>query len=151
MLNDKIMTDMTTAMTNQDKFCLSVLRMLKSALQLEKINKKSDLTDEEVISVIKKQVKQRKDSIVEYSKYNKQEEVEKLEEEIKILNTYLPEEMSEEEVNKIIAEVFKETTVTSMKDMGKIVAEIKERTHGRADMGKVSQKVKANIMEELNK
>ena len=56
-----------------------------------------------------------------------------------------------EEVDKIIAEVFKETTVTSMKDMGRIVAEIKERTHGRADMGVVSQKVKANIMEELNK
>ena len=151
MLNDKIIADMTTAMKEQDKFTLSVLRMLKSALQLEKINKKSDLTDDEVVSVIKKQVKQRKDSILEYSKYNKQEEVDKLEKEIDILNTYLPEEMSAEEVDKIIAEVFKETAITSMKDMGRIVAEIKERTHGRTDMGVVSQKVKANIMEELNK
>ena len=66
MLNDKIVSDMTNAMKAQDKFTLGVLRMLKSALQLEKINKKSELTDEEVISVIKKQIKQRKDSILEY-------------------------------------------------------------------------------------
>jgi uncharacterized protein YqeY len=71
-LQQTIIADMTTAMKGQDKFTLSVLRMLKSALQLEKISKQHDLSDEEVIAVIKKQVKMRKDSITEYSNYGKQ-------------------------------------------------------------------------------
>lgn len=149
MLNDKIVSDMTNAMKTQDKFTLGVLRMLKSALQLEKINKKSELTDEEVISVIKKQIKQRKDSILEYTKYEKMDEVAKLEEEIKVLNTYVPEDLSAEEVDKIINEVMAEIEVSSMKDMGKVVAEVKNRTHGRADMSEVSKKVKELIMKNL--
>lgn len=149
MLNDKIVSDMTSAMKAQDKFTLGVLRMLKSALQLEKINKKSELTDEEVISVIKKQIKQRKDSILEYTKYEKMDEVAKLEEEIKVLNTYVPEDLSAEEVDKIINEVMAEIEVSSMKDMGKVVAEVKNRTHGRADMSEVSKKVKELIMKNL--
>ncbi len=149
MLNDKIVSDMTNAMKAQDKFTLGVLRMLKSALQLEKINKKSELTDEEVISVIKKQIKQRKDSILEYTKYEKMDEVAKLEEEIKVLNTYVPEDLSAEEVDKIINEVMAEIEVSSMKDMGKVVAEVKNRTHGRADMSEVSKKVKELIMKNL--
>ena len=149
MLNDKIVSDMTNAMKAQDKFTLGVLRMLKSALQLEKINKKSELTDEEVISVIKKQIKQRKDSILEYTKYEKMDEVAKLEEEIKVLNTYVPEDLSAEEIDKIINEVMAEIEVSSMKDMGKVVAEVKNRTHGRADMSEVSKKVKELIMKNL--
>ena len=81
-LYDVIIKDMTQAMKEQDKFKLSVLRMLKSALQLEKINKKHDLSDDEVIAVIKKQVKTRKDSIVEFEKYDKKDEVEKLGKEV---------------------------------------------------------------------
>ena len=149
MLNDKIMADMTSAMKSQEKFTLGVLRMLKSALQLEKINKKSDLSDDEVIGVIKKQIKQRKDSIEEYTTYNKLEEEEKLEEEIKILSSYVPEDLSEEEVDKIIDEVFAMEEVTSMKDMGRIVAKVKESTHGRADMALVSKKVKERITKNL--
>ena len=84
-LNDTIIKDMTTAMKEQDKFNLSVLRMLKSALQLEKINLKHDLSDEEVMVVIKRQVKQRKDSITEFEKYGKTEEVENLNKEIACL------------------------------------------------------------------
>ena len=79
-----VTNDLTAAMKEQDKFTLSVLRMLKSALQLEKISKKHDLDDNEVIAVIKKQVKTRKDSIVEFEKFNKTEEVEKLNKEIDI-------------------------------------------------------------------
>ena len=149
MLNETIVNDMTKAMKEQDKFTLGVLRMLKSALQLEKINKKAELTDEDVISVIKKQVKQRKDSIVEYTKYDKMDEVNKLQEEVKILETYLPEEMSEEEVDKIIAEVFSSMEITSMKDMSKVISEVKTKTGGRADMASVSKKVKEIIMKNL--
>ena len=88
-----VTNDLTAAMKEQDKFTLSVLRMLKSALQLEKISKKHDLDDNEVIAVIKKQVKTRKDSIVEFEKFNKTEEVEKLNKEIEVLTKYLPPEL----------------------------------------------------------
>ena len=77
------------------------------------------------------------------------DEVAKLEEEIKVLNTYVPEDLSAEEVDKIINEVMAEIEVSSMKDMGKVVAEVKNRTHGRADMSEVSKKVKELIMKNL--
>ena len=99
---DTIIKDLTTAMKEQDKFKLSVLRMLKSALQMEKISKKHDLSDEEVITVIKRQVKTRKDSMEEYKKYNKEDEVQNLEKEIEILNEYLPAEMSDDDINKAL-------------------------------------------------
>ena len=88
-LHDTIIADMTTAMKGQDKFTLSVLRMLKSALQLAKISKQHDLSDEEVIAVIKKQVKMRKDSITEYTNYGKLDEVENLTKEVECLSKYL--------------------------------------------------------------
>lgn len=144
-LQQKVISDMTTAMKEQNKFALSVLRMLKSALQLEQINKKHELTDEEVISVIKKQVKMRKDSIVEFSKYGKNEEVENLSKEVEILSKYLPEELTAEELNKIIDEVFNELKPESMKDMGRTVKEIGSRTAGRADMSQVSALVKSRL------
>ena len=144
-LHDTIIADMTTAMKGQDKFTLSVLRMLKSALQLEKISKQHDLSDEEVIAVIKKQVKMRKDSITEYTNYGKLNEVENLTKEVECLSNYLPEELSSEELNKIIDAVFEELQPSTMKDMGRTVKEIGSRTAGRADMSQVSALVKARL------
>ena len=143
-MNSKIAEDLKTAMKSGDKFRLSVLRMLKSALQLESISKKHELSDEEVMSVIKKQVKTRKDSIEEFKKYNKDEEVAKLEQEIEILNAYLPEEMSEEEINKVIEEVFKELNPTGMKDMGRVMKELNAKITN-ADMSLVSKIVKERL------
>lgn len=144
-LNDKIASDLKEAMKNQDKFSLSVLRMLKSALQLEKIQAKKDLDDKEVIAVIKRNVKQRKDSIEEFKKYGKQEEVETLEKEIEVLKKYLPEELSEEEINKKIDEVFEEVKPESIKDMGRIMKVLTEQIGSVADMGIVSKKVKERL------
>lgn len=143
-MNNKIVEDLTLAMKNSDKFRLSVLRMLKSALQLEKINKKHDLDDNEVKAVIKKQVKTRKDSISEYEKYNKTEEVEKLEEEIAILSAYLPEELSEEEVTKIVLDTLEELNATSIKDMGRVMKELNVKLID-ADMSLVSKIVKERL------
>ena len=143
-MNSKIAEDLKTAMKSGDKFRLSVLRMLKSALQLDPISKKHELRDEEVMSVIKKQVKTRKDSIEEFKKYNKDEEVAKLEQEIEILNAYLPEEMSEEEINKVIEEVFKELNPTGMKDMGRVMKELNAKITN-ADMSLVSKIVKERL------
>ncbi len=143
-MNNKIAEDLKLAMKSGDKFKLSVLRMLKSALQLESISKKHELSDDEVMSVIKKQVKTRKDSIEEFKKYNKTEEVTKLEQEIEILNAYLPEEMSEEEIVKVIDEVFNELNPTSMKDMGGVMKELNTKITN-ADMSLVSKLVKERL------
>ncbi|MBQ8193185.1 MAG: GatB/YqeY domain-containing protein [Bacilli bacterium] len=144
-LNEQIIADMTAAMKSQEKFTLSVLRMLKSALQLEKINKKHDLTDEEVIAVIKKQVKMRKDSLEEYTKYGKTDEIDNLTKEIEVLSKYLPEELSEEAINKILDEVFDEIKPESIKDMGKVMKAAGEKFAGRADMTTVSALVRQKL------
>lgn len=144
-LVEQITKDMTTAMKEQDKFTLSVLRMLKSALQLEKISKNHDLTDEETIAVIKKQVKLRKDSKEEFSKLNKTEEADNLDKEIECLSKYLPEEMSDEEMMQIIEEVFAELKPASIKEMGKVMKELNPKLAARADMTKVSAIVKEKL------
>lgn len=143
-MNNKIAEDLKNAMKSTDKFRLSVLRMLKSALQLEAISKKHELSDDEVLSVIKKQVKMRKDSIEEFKKYEKTEEVTKLEQEIAILNEYLPEEMTEEEINKVIDEVFNKLNPTSMKEMGLVMKELNTKITN-ADMSLVSKLVKERL------
>ena len=143
-MNDKITEELKNAMKSGDKFKLSVLRMLKSALQLEKINQKHDLTDEETMAVIKKQVKIRRDSMEEFKKYDKLEEVEKLTKEIAILNTYLPREMTEEEIKKVIDVVFAEIKPTSMKEMGLIMKELNGKLTN-ADMYLVSKLVKERL------
>lgn len=143
---DTINNDLKEALKNGDKFKLAVLRMLKSALQLESINKKKELENDEVISVIKKQVKQRNDSIAEFEKYGKLDKVDALKSEIEILEIYLPEEISEELLISIIDEVFDEVKPSSMKEMGIIMKNVTAKLKDKnADMSKVSQLVKARF------
>lgn len=143
---DKINNDIVVAMKSADKFRLSVLRMLKSALQLEEINKKSTLTDDEVYNVIKKQVKQRNDSKEEFEKYNQQDKVETLKQEIEILKAYLPEELSDEVLDQIIDESFKALNPSSMKEMGLIMKDLNNRLEGKfVDKAKVSSKVRERL------
>ena len=145
-MNTKINEDLKVAMKEKDAFRLSVLRMLKSALQMEQIAKKHELSDTEVSSVIKKQVKVRKDSILEYKKYGKDESVKNLEEEIAILDAYLPEEMTQEEVEKVIDTVFASVKPTSMKDMGMVMKSVNEALADKnADMSLVSKLVKDKL------
>lgn len=144
---EKINEELKNAMKSKDTFKLSVLRMLKSALQLEGIAKKHELSDEEVLNVIKKQVKLRKDSLEEYQKYNKVDEVASLEEEIKLLSIYLPEELSEEEITKLVNQAIEEVKPTSMKDMGLVMKTMNELLAGKnADMSLVSKLVKESIL-----
>ncbi len=144
-MQEQINKDLVQFMKEQDKFSLGVLRMLKSALQLESINKKQDLTDEDVIAVVKKQVKMRTDSITEFEKYNKIEEANTLKKEIELLKKYLPEELSEEEIDKAISAAFSKINPTSMKDMGLIMKEL-QPIASRVDMSLVSKKVKDQLM-----
>ena len=142
---EKIKKDLVTSMKEQDKFKLSVLRMLKSSIQAEEINKKSDLTDDEVLNVIKKQVKVRNASLEEYKTYNRLDLVESLSKEIEILKSYLPEELSIDELNKIIDEKFYEIKPTSIKDMGKVIKEVSNIVGTRADMSLVSKIIKDKL------
>lgn len=144
---EKINEDLKNAMKEKDTFKLSVLRMLKSALQLEQIAKKHELDDNEIAAVLKKQVKVRKDSLEEYKKYDKTELVESLEKEIAILDAYLPEEMSESEISEIVKSAVEEIKPTSMKDMGLVMKKVNELLVGKnAEMSLVSKLVKEQIM-----
>lgn len=141
---NQIGEDLKEALKNQEKLVLSVLRMVKSALQIEKINKKDDLTDEEVLAVIKKQIKMRRDSIVEFEKFDKKEEIETLNQEIEILNRYLPEALSEEEIDKAIDDVFDTLKPSGIKDMGAIMKAL-QSIASQVDMSEVSKKVRKRL------
>ena len=142
---EKVNSDLVTAMKEQDKFRTSVLRMLKSALKNEEINKKSPLTDDEVLAIIKKQVKTRKDSMNEYASYNRMDLADSLQKEIDILNEYLPEELSDEELEKIVKETITKVKAESIKQMGMVIKTISSEYGARCDMAKVSKLVKEKL------
>ena len=142
---EQIKKDLVSSMKEQDKFKTSVLRMIKSALQAEEINKKEELTDDEVLNIIKKQVKVRTASLEEYKSYNRMDLAKDLADEIEILKSYLPEELSTDELNKIIEEQFKLLNPTSIKDMGKIIKAISNIVGTRADMSEVSKIIKEKL------
>ena len=144
-LVEKINNDMKTAMKNQDKETLSVIRMLKSAVQLATIEKKHDLTDEEVVDVLSKQIKMRKDSVVEFTKANREDLANQYNKEIEILMTYMPEQLSKEAVMEIIETAIKEINPTSQKQMGLIMKEVTPKVKGKFDMGEVSKIIKEKL------
>lgn len=144
-MKNRILEDLKLAMKAQDKEKLSVVRMVKGAIQMEELNKKHELADDEVIAIISKQIKSRKEAIVEFQKANRNDLVEQNEKEIEILNTYMPEQLSEEEINKVIDEAFSKINPTSERDMGKIIGSISPILKGKADMGNVSKIVKERL------
>ena len=146
MLEKQIASDTLTAMKNSDKFKVSVLRMLKSAIQAEKINAKKELTDTDMIAIIKKQVKQRNDSISEYEKYNRSDMVLALKQEINVLEAYLPKQLSEEETKKAVEKILSNYPEATIKDMGKIMKEASSSLGSVADMSEVSKLIKNSLM-----
>ena len=144
-LVERINEDMKLAMKAQDKETLNVVRMIKSAIQMAKIELKHELTDEEVIDVVAKQIKMRKDSIVEFSKASRNDLVEQYNKEITILNKYMPEQLSYDEVVKIIDDAFTLINPTSQKQMGLIMKEVNPKVRGKYDMGEVSKLIKDKL------
>ena len=144
-LLEQLNKDMVVSMKNKDSFSLGVIRMAKGAIQLEAINKKKDLTDEDIVMVISKQIKMRNDSIQEFTKAGRLDLVEQNQKEIAILNKYMPEQLSLEEVNKIIDEAFSKVNPTSSKDMGSIMKEVSPKLKGKADMGEVNKIIKEKL------
>lgn len=144
-LSERINNDLKEAMKSKDSFRLSVIRMVKGAMQLAKPNPREELTDDDVITVISKQIKMRNDSIKEFEAAGRSDLVEQNKKEIEILNTYMPKQLSEEELTEIIDKVFEEAKPTSQKDMGLIMKNISPLVKGKADMSLVNKLVKERL------
>lgn len=144
-MKQRILNDLTKAMKDQDKELLSVLRMVKGSIQLEEIKVKHELNDEEVISIVTREIKTRKDSINEFEKGNRTDLIEKTASEIELLNKYMPEQLSEEDVNKIIDDVFTKVSPKGQSDMGKVMGMITPLVKGKTDMSLVSSKIKEKL------
>ena len=140
---EKLEKDMITAMKEKDKDTLTVIRMVKASLKQEQIDHKREINDELLIDVVNKQIKMRKDSLVEFEKGNRQDLIEKTNQELSVLMKYLPEQLSTEEVIKIIDEIFEEVKHESQKDMGKIMARVMPETKGRADGKEINEIARA--------
>lgn len=147
-MKQRIMEDLKSAMKSGDKERLSVIRMLKGAIQMEEIAKMHELTDEEIVPIIAKQIKTRKEANVEFAKANRNDLVDKNNAEIEILNTYMPRMMDGAEINLIIDQVFAKINPTSSNDIGKIMKEIAPQVRGKADMSLVNSLIK-NRLENL--
>ena len=144
-MKQNLLNDLVAAMKSQDKETLSVLRMVKGAIQLEEINKKSELSDEDFIGVVSKQIKTRKESITEFEKAGRTDLVEQTKKEIEILNKYMTEQLSEEEVLKVIDEAFNTVNPQAQSDMGKLMGFVTPKLKGKADMGFVSKTIKEKL------
>lgn len=144
-MRNQILEDLKTAMKNQDKETLAVIRMVKAAIQMEELNTKKELTDDEVLTIITKQIKTRKESIAEFEKGNREDLIDKTNREIKILEKYLPEQLTDEEALQIIDEAFELVKPESTKDMGKVMKEISPKLKGKYDMGKASSIIKERL------
>ena len=144
-MRDRILEDLKNAMKAQDKEVLSVIRMVKGAMQMEELNKKRPLTDEEMVSIIGKQIKTRKESITEFEKGNRNDLILQAKKEIEILNKYMPEQMSEEEILKVIDEVFTKVNPTGIADLGKVMGQISPLVKGKADLGLVNKLIREKL------
>ena len=133
------------SMKNRDKEITSTLRMAISELKKEEIDKRIDLEDKQVIQILQRMIKQRKDSYTQFSDAGRNELAEKEQNEINILSDFLPEQLSEEELTLIVTDVIKETAASGPQDMGKVMGSLKQRIQGNADMGLVSKIVKENL------
>lgn len=142
-LKDKILSDIKDAMKNKDAVVLSTLRFLNAAIKNKEIEVRPNaITDEDVVNVIKKSVKQRQDSIEQYENAGRPELAENEKAELKILEAYLPEQLSEDQIAVIVREAITATGASTMKDMGGVMSYVREKTGGNADNRIVSQIVK---------
>ncbi len=144
-LTSRINEDVKSAMRSKDKPRLGVLRLITAAIKQREVDERITLNDDQVIAVLEKMIKQRKDSISQYEKAGRTELAEQEAFEIGILQEYLPEQLSEAEINTLVEEAISSSGATSMKDMGKVMGMLKPKLAGRADMGAVSKIIKSRL------
>ena len=144
-LKQRLQDDIKSAMRAGEKGRLQMLRTLHAAIRQREIDEQTELGDDGVLQVIEKQIKQRKDSLQQYIEAGRDDLAERERDEIAILQDYLPEPLDKGELNKLIDTVIAETDAGSMADMGRVMAELKPRVQGRADMKAVSEAVRARL------
>ena len=144
-LRDRVNEDMKTAMKAREADKLGTLRLLLAAMKQREVDERITLDDAGVIAVVEKMIKQRKDSIAQYEKAARQDLADKEKFEIGVIESYLPQQLSQAEIDAIVAEAIASTGAKGAADMGKVMGVVKPRLAGRADMGKVSGLVKAKL------
>jgi uncharacterized protein len=141
-IKDKILEDMKTAMRAQEKERLAAIRLIMAALKQREVDERIELSDEQIIATLNKMIKQRRDSITQFEAGNRPELAQKEAEEIKVIQLYLPAQLSESEVAAEVKAAIQESGAQSAKDMGKVMGLLKSKFQGKADMTIVSAKVK---------
>ena len=144
-LKERITEDMKAAMRASEKERLSTIRMVQAAIKQREVDERIVLDDAQVIAVLEKMVKQRRESIVAFEQGGRADLADKEKAEIALLQVYLPAQLSEAEVDALIKEAIATTGASSMKDMGKVMAAVKAQAAGQADMGAVSARIKAAL------
>jgi uncharacterized protein YqeY len=144
-LRERITEDMKAAMRSGEKERLATIRLILAAIKQKEVDERITLDDAQVLSVIEKMVKQRKESVAQFESGGRADLVAKEKAELDVLAAYLPEPLSDAEIDQIIAKAIADTGAASLKDMGKVVAQVKAAAAGRADMAQVSARVKAKL------
>jgi len=144
-LKDRIQEDMKTALRAKDTARLSAVRLLLAAIKQREVDERIELTDADVVAVIDKMLKQRRDSIRQYGSAGRQDLVRAEEFEVQVLSSYMPSGLSDAEVEAAVAEAIASTGAESAQDMGKVMSALKSRLAGRADMAKVSALVRGKL------
>ncbi|HZW82871.1 MAG TPA: GatB/YqeY domain-containing protein [Candidatus Deferrimicrobium sp.] len=144
LLKDRLVEDMKVAMKAKEegKLRLSVIRLARAAIKNAEIDKKTEFTDAEVIEILAREVKMRRDAILEFEKANRPDTVDTLNQEISILMDYLPQQLSEEEIRQMAQEIITQAGAQGLKDLGKVMGAITPKTKGRADGKLVNQIVR---------
>jgi uncharacterized protein YqeY len=144
-LKERISEDMKTAMRSGEKDRLAVIRLLQAAIKQREVDERITLDDAQVTSVLEKMIKQRKESVVAFEKGGRADLVAKENAEIAVLQPYLPAQLSDAELDALIAEAISSTGAASIKDMGKVMGVVKSKAAGKADMGAVGARIKAKL------
>jgi len=144
-LRDRITEDMKTAMRAGEKERLATIRLILSAIKQREVDERITLDDSQVLAAIEKMIKQRKEAITQFDAGGRADLVAKETAEIAILQTYLPAQMSDSEIDGLITEAIASSGAASIKDMGKVMAVVKAKAQGRADMGAVSARIKQKL------
>ena len=144
-LKERITEDMKTAMRSGEKDRLAVIRLLQAAIKQREVDERITLDDAQVTAVLEKMIKQRKESVVAFEKGGRADLVAKENGEIAVLQPYLPAQLSDAELDALIAEAISSTGAASIKDMGKVMGVVKAKAAGKADMGAVGARIKARL------
>jgi uncharacterized protein YqeY len=142
---DRIKDDMKVAMRERDKDRLTTIRLIMAAMKQQEVDTRKELTEADVLAILDKMVKQRKDSIEQYNKAGRDELAAKEQAEIEVIQVYLPQQLTEEEILELVADAISTTGAESMRDMGKVMGILKPKLQGRADMGQVSGLIKSKL------